>query len=539
MPTRLLVVVLVLVCLVAIAPPTGAAPPTLNYLFPAGGQRGTTVTVTADGTFAPWPVQAWASGKGIDVKPAKQVGKLIVTVAADAIPGTYALRLYNEDGASGLRPFFVGTLPEVFEQEPNDDLKKPQVLASTSVVINGRLDKAGDVDTFALALKKGQTLVASQEAHHTLRSPMDGHLQVVTPEGFVLEHSDDYHGLDPQVVFPVPRDGTYLVRTFAFPAVPDSSIRFAGGDKFIYRLTLTTGAFFDYAYPLAVARTSPAPVSMIGWNLPPAMRTLAPQQEDRLARATVFHPDCANAVQVRVEPHPSIVKAPTASRTQPQAIDVPFTISGRLERAGDVDVFQFTGKKGQKLAVRAEAQTLGFPLDPVLTITDRAGKSLARAQAGALGKDPTLDFTVPQDGLYTLDVADLHGLGSARHVYRLQARAQDPDFALKLPTDRLVVPPGKPLDIAVSVERSYGFAKDIDLALEGLPPGVTATTLPGTPTKKAATLTLRLTANQAPFSGAVRLVGTTKDGLMRVGTATLVDLATATDNLWLTVGKGK
>ena len=45
------------------------------------------------------------------------------------------------------------------------------------------------------------------------------------------------------MTFQAPDDGTYVVRLFAFPSVPDASVRFAGGERFIYRLTLTTGAF--------------------------------------------------------------------------------------------------------------------------------------------------------------------------------------------------------------------------------------------------------------------------------------------------------
>ena len=46
----------------------------------------------------------------------------------------------------------------------------------------------------------------------------------------MLAQNNDYHGLDPQVRLPVPEDGTYIVRMFAFPATPDSSIGFAGGE---------------------------------------------------------------------------------------------------------------------------------------------------------------------------------------------------------------------------------------------------------------------------------------------------------------------
>ena len=46
-------------------------------------------------------------------------------------------------------------------------------------------------------------------------------MQVLSSDGFVLEQNHDYHGLDPQVVFTVPRDGTYIVRVFAFPSVTE------------------------------------------------------------------------------------------------------------------------------------------------------------------------------------------------------------------------------------------------------------------------------------------------------------------------------
>src|SRR4051794_24823615 len=107
-----------------------SAPPTLTYLYPAGAQQGTTTEISAGGPFERWPVQVWVDRPGVEVKPAKGKGKLAVSVAANTAPGTYWIRLFDDQGASALRPFVVGTLPEVVEQEPNDDAKKPQVLPS-------------------------------------------------------------------------------------------------------------------------------------------------------------------------------------------------------------------------------------------------------------------------------------------------------------------------------------------------------------------------------------------------------------------------
>src|SRR5439155_16408485 len=104
-------------CVLPISVSAQAAPPTLTYLFPAGAQRGQTVMVTAGGSFEQWPVQAWVDGPGVTVQATKDKGKLSIAVAPDAVPGTYWLRLYDDRGATSPRPFLVGTLPEVLEQE--------------------------------------------------------------------------------------------------------------------------------------------------------------------------------------------------------------------------------------------------------------------------------------------------------------------------------------------------------------------------------------------------------------------------------------
>ena len=203
-----------------------AAPPKLTYLYPAGVQKGKTVEIAA-GDVDSWPPRIWVDDKGIEIKPAKERGRLTFTALPDAKPGIHWIRLFNDDGASPLRPFMVGSLPEINEVEPNDDPKKPQTLSDANVVVNGRLGVAGDVDHFSVSLKRGQTVVASMVANEILGSPMDAVLQIVTLDGFVLAENHDTHGLDPQIAFPVPKDGTYIIRTFAFPSQPDSSIRFA------------------------------------------------------------------------------------------------------------------------------------------------------------------------------------------------------------------------------------------------------------------------------------------------------------------------
>ncbi len=266
-------------------------PPKVNFFFPAGAARGQTISVTASGTFKEWPVHAWVDRTGLEIQAEKDKGKLKVAVAADAECGVYWLRLHDKSGASALRPFVVGTLPTMEEKEPNDDPRKPQVLGE-SFVVNGKLSKAGDVDGFSIALKEGQTLVASLQASQVLASPMDGVLQVCNERGIVLAQNDDARGTDPLVVFRAPYGGTFLVRTFAFPQTPNSTIGFAGADTFVYRLTITSGPFLDHTFPLSLAKDA-STLALQGWNIPEAIATVRVESSKGKNTATVFHPQIA------------------------------------------------------------------------------------------------------------------------------------------------------------------------------------------------------------------------------------------------------
>jgi hypothetical protein len=498
-----------------------AAPPTLTNLYPAGAQRGTSVDVTATGTLDA-STKLWASGKGVTAEAAKTKGKFKVTVAKDAIPGVYWLRAHNADGASGLRPFFVGTLPEVVEKEPNDDFKKPHAIEG-SCVVNGKLEKSGDVDCFAVQLKKGQTLVASLEAHHTLRSPMDAMLQVLSSDGFVLEENNDFHDLDPQIAFTAKKDGTYIARVYAFPSQPDASIRYFGSDACIYRLTLTTGAFADFAMPLAVG-PDVKEVEAAGWNLSPQTKKLTLSPLDGHF-AVAFGPNVANSVRVRREPNPTYAKAAGALKPA-------FSAVGAIESPRGESLITFEGKKGQALTIQVESRALGLAVNPVVRLLDKDGKLLTRAEPGKLNGDTTTAYTPTSDGTFTVAVRDLYAGGGPRHVFLLRVLSE-PDYDLTVTTDRFALAPGKPTTIPVKVTRLRGFTKPVEVTAEGLPEGVKVevTTL-AKPDPN--TVTLSLTSEKA-VSGAFRLVGKVKDEpkLTRTARAPLTEFEETTAELWL------
>ena len=95
---------------------------------------------------------------------------------------------------------------------------------------------------------------------------------------------------------------------------------------------------------------------------------------------SLWHPQLANTLAVEVEPHRCLVETESNDRKTPQMVDLPVTISGRIDAPGDIDVYAFQGKKGQRLTFRIDAGSAGSQLDPLLRLTDAAGKRLAQGR---------------------------------------------------------------------------------------------------------------------------------------------------------------
>ena len=517
-----------------------SAGPEVSSLLPAGGQRGTTVEVSAGGKFANWPAQAWVDRPGLTITAADDKGKLSVAIAPDAAPGLYWIRLFDAEGASAPQPFVVGTLAEMVEQESNNAPGNATATPSSTVVANGRLGGGGDVDHFAVSLEQGQTLVASLAGHETLGSPMDAVMHVASATGRQLAYNHDQRGLDPEIIFAAPADGTYLVRVFAFPSAPNSTIGFAGNDRYVYRLTLTTAGFVDYPWPLAVTRNRETRVELAGWNISESLQAVTIKPDGETFR--ISDPQLAGVATVAVEPHDTLVESEPNEPESPQTIALPTTITGRIERPGDVDAYSFEGKKGQPLVFQLESRELGYPLDAVIEVTDAAGKSLARVDDTGDTRDPLVAFSPPADGPFRVVVSDLNRQGSSRHVYRLRATKAAPSYKVSADTHAYTVSPDKPGEITLSVERQNGFAEEIAFTVTGLPEFVTAA--PATSAAEgdsAKAVKLSLASSGGPFSGPIRIQGqaTGASKLSRTATTAIPNHTARAADLWLTATAAK
>lgn len=428
------VIVLVIAALGA-----SAEKPKIDGIFPAGGQRGTEFDVSVIGTIKPWPLQAACDDPRITFAPSeKEKGKYRVKVAAEVEAGAYLVRFFNKDGATDPRQFVVGLHPER-AQSGTELMTIPA--DEFPLTVNGKLDSAGDVDRFAVKLQRGQVLVA-EVAAYAMDSPLDPLLHVRGPRGEQLAFNHDATGLglDPRLVFMAPEEGTYEVQLSAFAYPPKADIRFTGGASSIYRLTFG--------------------------HRPPTIDLPAPHE---------------------------------AKGEEPQAIRIPATISGTIDPAGDTDRYRFTAKKGEVLRFEVAAAELGSWMDAVLVIRDSAGKELKRQDDidSKTQHDVALDWTVPADGEFIGEVLDLNREGGSEIAYQFRTSKPAAHFMPSANSGVYAITGGAKLEIAVKVARRYGHKGELEVGIEGLPPGVTAASVVVSD-KGEAKLGLEAAADAAP-----------------------------------------
>ena len=513
-----------------------AAPPSVTGLFPSGAATESTAEITVTGKLNQPGTEVWTKHPGLSFEIPESGEAFKVTVAADAPAGLAWLRFHNADGAASLVPFVIGTLREQTESEPNNDLKKAARLEGPRV-INAKLGQGGDVDVFAIDLKKGQTLVSVIDANWRLAAPVDCVLQVLAPNGAVVEQVDDDRGNDPQLAVTATVDGTWYVRVFGFPAAPNSSIGFAGAATYRYRLTMTTGPYATHAIP-SVVNAETGKLRLGGWNLSESLAGPLDVAADRDATMPFSHPSLPAEVPLARTENAVAVETEPCSREKPLQIAIGTVACGTVDEPGDEDSYAFTAKKGQRLQFRVESRSLGYPLDAQLRLIDSTGKQLAvNDDSGRNVFDPLLKFNVPADGDYRICLRDLFDNGGFRFAYRLFCEEQKPDVQLAVKSDAFTVRQTEELSIPVTVTRSNGFAEELSIELTGLPEGLTCEPVKSEAkgdSSKAVTLKFKADIDKL-FRGPIQVTTKTADGKSRLATAPLATYKTNTTDLWLTV----
>ena len=539
----------------ASGPVAAQTTPRILGLFPPGAGRGAELEVALAGDYMPPGCRLLTPGPGLEIAPTDDPRRYRFRVAADAAPGPREIRLVATQGASAPFPFIVGDREELNHELRRGTLPVPRF----PLVANGRLDAAGAIDRYELRLAAGQQVVCAAFTKR-LRSPADPVMRVVDREGRVvaasLPPSEVGRGADGLLVFRAVEAGSYTLELFDF--------QLGGGVDYSYRLSLTDGPWIDHVIPWELASDGPAgagangtsgaagtaakwnEVSVAGWNLPGGdgrtwrtTATVRPMTGHDAGPAWVDQklvlPAGPWPVVVEREPERATEREPDSNT----AVSWPVAVFGRFDRAGDVDVVTIAGKKGERLVLDVVSAQAGFPTDVVLAIRDAAGKPLQEVDDSDGTRDPRTRWEVPADGQYAIVLRDRSRQGGLRHLYRLAIAAPAPDLKVRVNSVSVLLHPGRTAKLPVLVERRDGLAGDLELAVEGLPPGVTVAPVTLTDKSPATVeLTWEVAAQQAPVAGLTRVVVRRKAaGETREWTAEVAESPTgpASDRLWVAV----
>ncbi len=548
--------------------------PRLMTITPTGGKIGSTVEVTFTGTDLEEPEQLLFSHPGIKAEPlaapqpppppakpqnknpqpAKSkpvINRFKVTLAPNVPPGIHDVRFVNKWGVSNPRAFVAGDLNEVLEKEPNNDVEQAQRVAINST-INGAAENPTDVDYYVFAGKKGQRVVFSCLAS-SIDSRLQAGLEVYDNKGRQLASGRHYNNNDALTDCILPNDGDYYVRLYHFTHTQ-------GSPEHYYRLSISTAPWIDAVFPCAVEPGTTTNVTVYGRNLPGGKLDASAVADSRaLEKITVpvtgaQGPSFSGAVTPKMAgidgfefrlrndsgwSNPfliGLVRAPlvldNGNNDTPetaQAIPLPCEIAGHIEKPRDRDWYSFTAKKGQAFLIDILSDRQGAPTYPYFMLRNDKGflkesddnQDNFTTRFFLQTEDPqAFQFVTPEDGKYQLLVGSrLAGtVTGPRHFYRVRITPSQPDFRLvALATDEYrpdgtTVLAGGQQAFTIFALRQDGFADEIKLRVEGLPPGVTAAPQTIGGNMRSTSLVLSAANGAATWTGPIKILGTATIG---------------------------
>lgn len=468
-------------------------PPEIGYMVPSGGQAGKTVDVVLGGYDWTPDMQIFVHDPRIKLEIIGSPSKVLVpdppywfgakargpawplprefparlTIPADVEPGLVRWQVANANGASPVESFQIGNVPELLEDSGRNGA---QVLPPLPVTVCGQLRKIEEIDQYEFGLPQSGPVTIELTARQ-IGSPLHAMLKVRAADGKLLVDVADTEGRDLAATFRAEANVKYTVTLH--------DLDFAGDRSYVYRLALHPGPRVLAAYPAAGKRGETRRVEFIGVGL-----ATGSEKIETLAQEVAF-PAAADSsfTYVLNTPHGAarpfrLALSDAVEQVEPTAAEgmalsqLPAAVTGAIERRFGTDRFTAMFKKGDKWQIATQAKSIGSPLDLELKIQDAEAKELAASDDVPGTVDPTLAWTVPADGVYTIQLSDRSGKSGDRSAaYRLTIEPQREDFTAKLPANLNVTLDSK-TKLAIPIVRHGGFTGPVQLSFVGLPEGV-------------------------------------------------------------------
>jgi len=425
-------------------------------------------------------------------------------VPANQPLGIYEFRVATKTAVSSVSHLLVTDYPVVNESKDENGSTATAQKVSFPVAICGMCGNAEDVDYYQFTGKAGQEVTVNiyaqrvTKAVHSMQSGgsgasvmylMDSILTLRRANGQVLAENDNFVGGDSFLTFKLPEDGNYFLE------VRDT--RFIGNPKYVYCVEIADRPFAHAFFPMAVQRGKTTSAAIVGHNLGGLEKTTLRAGADEPVgwkRISVKTPrGQTNPVQVMVSDHPQLIASGNHSMAKAIPLSLPMGANARFSKPDEVHYYSFEAKKGQYYLFEIESDRRDLPLDSVIDMFDSSGKKVADGDDGYYTKDAKLQFKAPVDGKFFVSVRDLHNRGGERFIYNLRAEPATPEFELHGKYYYAQLAPGTRMIWFVNLSRQNGFTGPVELKVEGLPEGVTATpvTIPSGLTRAAVILSAK------------------------------------------------
>jgi hypothetical protein len=416
-------------------------------------------------------------------KPVVPKAKLRFTAAADAVPGVRDFRVATPQGASTIGQIVIVRDPVVAEAAENNTLDKAEAIAFPATYC-GTIEKAEDVDCFKFKLDAPATVVFHVWAQrlenriHDLQAHLDPIITLRTATGNTLATADNVFAGDPLLVHTFDAPGEYVLDI--------RDVRYQGNVDWVYAIEMSARPFVTHYYPASVAPGVEASVTALGKNIPmdaTVKLTLpADVRREPLLVSPALAGQATNSALIVPTTAPVVLEAEgdNNSPMTAAALAIPSALNGKIDAPMDVDLFVFEAKKGDRFTFDVLCRRIGSPMDPIVRIVTDKSSPYIENDDYYLRRQTIRDsriegWVAPADGKFFLEVRDLHSAGSGAHSYLVLAEKAEPYFELEMDLDKSLLAPGISSPLFVRVLRKNGFAGPVDLKVENLPPGVTAT----------------------------------------------------------------
>lgn len=473
----------------------------MGYLYPAGGQVGTTVEIEAGGLNINRATKVLFSHPGINGKleaieesqserrkrrrlndqSSPQLAdriKIHVTIDANVPCGMYDLRLQGPKGVSNMLPFEVASYPNFLENKKSTR-SKPNIVESLPAVLCGQVTPGG-IDYFRFSGHKGDTIVLSVKARQLvpyIADAVPGWFQPVMklmgPGGREIAYSDDYHhNVDPVIITRLPKDGNYTLM------IHDAIYR--GRQDFNYRIQVGKIPFVTGRYPAYGVVGKKVKQEMEGANLDATKAVVKVKKAGYHNITYTNKVGTSNAVQFyAVEKGKKMLYSPKDLT----ALTLNNTIADSLTADARIKRYKINGIEREEIIVELIGRRNGSRIDAVIRLRDSAGEIVAEVDDTedpiqglmTFHADPILKYKPIADETFILEVEDLHrGYGKDYH-YLLRRHRQMPTFNAFVSPANITIPSGGTSTFRVDIKGR--LRRPANLIVKGLPGGYTTSSL--------------------------------------------------------------